>query len=256
MKFSTLMKTIVFCSFYLLSLATNAHFGAVIPQNDIISSQENPLNKIELKFFHPFEGHLMNMERPKNFSLFFGRQRMDLTEQLREKKVGKYSTWETDFKFTRPGNYTFVMTPKPYWEPSEDCYIIHYTKVVVNNLGLEEGWDNEVGIKTEIVPLNRPFGLWAGNSFQGIVKLDGKVVPFAEVEVEYLNQGKKVKAPTDSYITQVIKADKNGVFTYTMPKAGWWGFAALNTAKYKLDHNGKKKDVELGAVLWVQTRDM
>jgi hypothetical protein len=32
-------------------------------------------------------------------------------------------------------------------------------------------------------------------------------------------------------ITQVVKADANGVFTYGVPFAGWWGFAALNTAK-------------------------
>ena len=35
------------------------------------------------------------------------------------------------------------------------------------------------------------FGIqYAGNVFQGIVKLDGKPVPFAEVEVEYYNINK------------------------------------------------------------------
>ena len=34
--------------------------------------------------------------------------------------------------------------------------------------------------------------------------------------------------------------------------AGWWGFAALNAADFKLKHNGKEKDVELGAVIWVK----
>ena len=53
-------------------------------------------------------------------------------------------------------------------------------------------------------------------------------------------------------ITQAVKADGNGVFTYAAPKAGWWGFAALNTADYQMDHDGEKKDVELGAVIWVK----
>lgn len=57
------------------------------------------------------------------------------------------------------------MEPKPYFEPAEDCYIIHYTKTVVSAFGLE-GWDRELGLKTEIVPLTRPFGLYAGNVFQ------------------------------------------------------------------------------------------
>jgi hypothetical protein len=111
-----------------------------------------------------------------------------------------------------------------------------------------KGWDEQIGLKTEIVPLSKPYGLYAGNVFQGIVKLDGEPVPFCEVEVEYFNEDGKAQAPTDYMITQTIKADANGVFTYGVPKAGWWGFAALNTSEEKI----KGKDVEIGAVLWVR----
>jgi cobalt/nickel transport protein len=45
------------------------------------------------------------------------------------------------------------------------------------------------------------------------------------------------------------------VFTYAAPVAGWWGFAALNPANFKLKHNGQEKDVELGAVIWVKFHD-
>jgi cobalt/nickel transport protein len=62
-------------------------------------------------------------------------------------------------------------------------------------------------------------------------------------------------APTAYMIAQTIKADQNGVFTYAAPVAGWWGFAALNPADFKLHHNGKNKDVELGAVIWVKFHD-
>ena len=48
---------------------------------------------------------------------------------------------------------------------------------------------------------------------------------------------------------------ENGVFTYAAPKSGWWGFAALNPADFKLKHKGKDKDVELGAVIWVKFHD-
>ncbi|HIJ20835.1 MAG TPA: DUF4198 domain-containing protein, partial [Deltaproteobacteria bacterium] len=43
-----------------------------------------------------------------------------------------------------------------------------------------------------------------------------------------------------------------GVFTYAAPRSGWWGFAALNTSDEKMKHEGQDKDVEIGAVLWVQ----
>ena len=84
------------------------------------------------------------------------------------------------------------------------------------------------------------------------MKLDGKAVPYAEVEVEYYNEDGKAQAPTDYMVTQTIKADANGVFSYAAPDAGWWGFAALNTADYRLKHDGQNKDVELGAVIWVE----
>ena len=82
--------------------------------------------------------------------------------------------------------------------------------------------------------------------------MNGKAVPYAEVEIEYYNQNGKAKAPTDYMVTQTVKADQNGVFTCAVPKAGWWGFAALNKADFKIKHDGQKKDVELGAVIWVK----
>ena len=109
-----------------------------------------------------------------------------------------------------------------------------------------------MGIKTEIVPLSKPFALYKGNLFQGIVKLENKVVPYAEVEVEYYNKDQSVTAPTDYMVTQTIKADKNGVFSYAVPENGWWGFAALNTSDEKRLYKGVEKDIELGAVLWVK----
>jgi cobalt/nickel transport protein len=55
----------------------------------------------------------------------------------------------------------------------------------------------------------------------------------------------------------VIKADSRGVFSYTMPKAGWWGFAALVDGDEKMPNpDGEPVDVELGGVIWVKTVDM
>lgn len=198
----------------------------------------------------------MNMAKPGQFGVVFQRKKIDLLNTLEERKVKGFSTWQANYNIKRPGDHIFYVVPKPYWEPAEDCFIIHYTKVIVNSLGMEQGWDREVGLKTEIVPLTRPYGLWTGNVFQGIVKVKGRPVPYAEVEVEYYNQDGKVKWPADPMITQVIKADQNGVFTYAIPKAGWWGFAALNEDEEKIKYKGKPKSVEIGAVLWVKTHDM
>ena len=66
----------------------------------------------------------------------------------------------------------------------------------------------------------------------------------------------KLKAPDDPMITQAVKTDANGVFTYAMPRAGWWGFAALHTAAKKMMHDGKEYPVEIGALMWFKTHDM
>jgi cobalt/nickel transport protein len=127
---------------------------------------------------------------------------------------------------------------------------------VVTAFGDDEGWDQEIGLKTEIVPLSKPYGLYAGNVFQGIVKFDGEAVPYAEVEVEFFNETRKAQAPTAIMITQTVKADANGVFTYAAPRSGWWGFSALNEADFTLKAlSGEEKGVELGAVLWVHFED-
>ena len=237
--------------FLIFTSVAYAHFQMIIPSTNIVTHKTGNKIKLNIIFTHPFEGNMMNMEKPNKFGVMLNGKKISLLNTLKEKRINNFKTWETLYKIKRPGDYIFYVAPKPYWEPAENKYIIHYTKVIVDAYGLEEGWDNLVGLKAEIKPLVRPYGLWTGNLFRGIVLYKGKPVPYAEIEVEYYNQDRKIKAPSDPYITQVIKADKNGVFSYAMPKAGWWGFAALMEGD-KL--NGK--DVEVGALIWIKVKDM
>ena len=224
----------------------------VIPSDSMVMQGEPRQLDLVLSFSHPFEGIGMALEKPEKVFGMASGQKLDLSGRLEKTTVMGQPAWKTGFDIKRPGAYHFAMVPQAYWEPLEDCYIIHYTKTIVAAFGDDEGWDAEMGLKTEIVPLSKPFGLYAGNVFQGIVKLDGKPVPFAEVEVEYYNRDQRAQAPTEYMITQTIKADSSGVFTYSAPKAGWWGFAALTTSDKKMTFKGSEKDVELGAVIWVK----
>ena len=89
-----------------------------------------------------------------------------------------------------------------------------------------------------------------------MVLKNGAAVPFAEIEVEFVNDG-SVAAPNDAFITQVLKADANGTFSYAMPHAGWWGFAALLEADAPMTSpEGKAVPVETGALIWVKATDM
>jgi len=248
------MTFILVTCLFLLTLTGNAlaHFGMLIPSDSMVMQGDKRTVTLRLSFSHPFEGIGMELIKPNLFFVEKDGKRNDLCKLLKEAGVVGHKAWKMDYKINRPGVYIFHMEPQPYWEPSEDCFIVHYTKTVVAAFGSEEGWDKPLGLKTEIVPLTRPFGLYSGNVFQGIVMLDSKPVPNAEVEVEYYNRDGKAEAPTDYMITQVIKADTNGIFTYAVPKAGWWGFAALNTSDKKMKYKGADKDIELGAVIWVE----
>jgi cobalt/nickel transport protein len=176
----------------------------------------------------------------------------DLTGTLQETTVLDNMAWKGLYGINKPGIYTFYFVPQPYYEPAEEKYIIHMTKVYVPALGYEEEWDQMVGLKAEIQPLTRPFGLYAGNVFKGVLKFKGKPLPEADVEVEFWNAGGKVEPPNDYFVTQVVKTDDNGVFSFSPPKAGWWGFAGLAEEKNAIRHvDGKKKTAEYGAVLWV-----
>ncbi len=241
--------------FFAMNAPAKAHFGMLIPSDPMVMQGEDRAVNLQISFSHPFEMVGMEMEKPRAFGMAAQGKKTDLLKGLKATRVMGRKAWQEGFRVQRPGVYTFYMEPEPYWEPAEDCFIVHYTKTAVAAFGDDEGWDREIGLKTEIVPLTRPYGLHAGNVFQGIVKKDGKPVPFAEVEVEYFNQDGKRRAPTDFMVTQPLKADPNGVFIYAAPWPGWWGFAALTSAEYTLKLDGKDKEVELGAVLWVHFED-
>lgn len=235
------------------------HFQMIVPSANIVEEQKYSSIALELLFCHPFEGTMMNMVKPVQFGVFInGEKKEDLITTIKENKIDGFSTWKTDYRLKQPGDYVFYLEPAPYWEPAEEKFIVHYTKTVVNGFGLQEGWNTEIGLETEIIPLTRPYGLYAGNIFCGLVKVNGKPAPFTDVEIEYYNIDKKYTAPSEPFITQVVKTDGEGVFMYAMPKPGWWGFAALSERKTKLLNPQDKKEypVEIGAVIWVRCEEM
>jgi cobalt/nickel transport protein len=248
-RFATLLGLI-------LTTAALAHFQVLVPDKQLIN-RPSRIN-LELLFTHPMaNGPVMDMAKVTQFGVLVNGRKTDLTQTLKEKKIGKARTYTCSHSIRRPGDHVFYVEPAPYWEPAEQKMIVHYTKVIVSAMGDYSGWDAKVGFPVEIMPLTRPYGLWTGNAFRGIVSRNGKPVPYAEIEVEYRNDTGNIRVPDDAYETQVIKADANGVFSYVMPKAGWWGFAALVDGDEKMKApTGNLVDVEIGALMWVQTRDM
>jgi cobalt/nickel transport protein len=197
-------------------------------------------------FIHPFEQTGMSMEKPVGIYVNSTDTRLVLTQT---KKLN-HKAWNSSYVIKKPGVYQFFVQPQPYFEKSEEKFISHVPKVIISAFGLEQGWDEPLGLKYEIVPMNKPFALYAGNLFQGQVLHNGKPASNVEVEVELYNEF-GLKAPTDAHITQVVKTNKEGIFSFVMNHKGWWGFAALIEEGVK-EFEGKKYPIENGALLWIK----
>lgn len=234
-----------------------AHFQEVIPSPPLLSGDGARGIDLALTFTHPMDnGPVMPMGVPSEVGVLAGGTRTDLTAAARRTMRQGQAAYDLSYAVTAPGDHVFFIRPAPYWEPAEGKMIVHYTKVVVNAHGAEGGWDANVGLPVEIEPLTRPYGLWTGSLFRGVVRHNGQAVPFAEVEVEYRSEG-AVSAPTDTHVTQVVKADGAGTFAVTMPRAGWWGLAALVEADEPMTApTGASVPVELGGLIWVHVDDM
>jgi cobalt/nickel transport protein len=239
-----------FVSFFIM-LNVHGHFGMIIPSKRFIDKDTGNKIDLDLSLSHPFSYKGMDMGKPLEFGVFLNGKRHSLTDMLKEKEIMGSGGWTSTCTVKRPGVYQFYMVPEPYWEPAEDIYIQHITKVVVPTYGMEKGWFTEIGLKAEIVPLARPFGLYAGNTFQGIVKIDGKISPNIHVEIVYYNKNCKIKTRNPYLKHQYVRTDPNGIFTYTPPAPGWWGFAALTEDKVMKSYQGKNKHIELGAIIWI-----
>jgi cobalt/nickel transport protein len=228
----------------LLAVCANAHFLTFLSNTDNIQSKEQSTLKFDAMFIHPFEQTGMTMVKPKG--IFLGDEKLP----LKETKKLEHKAWTSEYKVKRPGVYKFHAVPEAYFEPAEEKYIIHVPKLIISAFGLEDGWDEPLGLKYEIIPLTKPFGLYSGNLFQGKVLHNGKAAANVEVEVELYNEF-GLKAPSDAHITQVVKTDDNGVFSFVMNHKGWWGFAALIEEGEK-EFQGKMYPIENGALMWVK----
>lgn len=237
--------------------AVLGHFQELIPSAEALTAETGHQLGLELRFTHPMEqGPVMAMGEPVRFGVLGPSGPEDLKGLLQAITLEGKTAYQANHLVKQPGDYVYFIEPAPYWEPAEGVMIVHYTKVVVNAFDAQIGWDAELGLPVEIIPLVRPYGLWTGNLFRGLVKKGGKPVPYAELEVEWRNDG-SLKPPTVAHVTQVIKADGQGVFSYAMPRAGWWGFAALLEGDEPMTNpEGAQVPVEQGALMWVRVQDM
>ncbi|WP_424944927.1 DUF4198 domain-containing protein [Aliiroseovarius crassostreae] len=219
-----------------------------------------------LIFWHPMEsGHAMDMAAPQEFFMIHNGQKTDLLDRVApatfKGKHNEAAAFTASVPVKRSGDYVVVTVPAPYYEESEDIYIQQITKSVLNRNTLPTDWDQPVGLPTEILPLNKPYNVITGSTFSGVVLSEGKPVAGAEIEIEYTAAEPDLatfSAPDSTVEAMpggaiVAITDANGVFTFGIPKAGFWGFAALGSGPVT-EHEGK--ELSQDAVLWIHASDL
>lgn len=258
------------------SLGASAHFLVMYtPETALLRGADLPFHFV---FTHVFAGGpTMPLEKPEKFyyvkreGRFTPTEETDLMQYLEEitweSGDGAVQAWRADIPRAMVrslGDYQFVLEPKPYLEEDEGLYIQQFTKVMVNVGGVPGNWYETLGLPAEIHALNKPYANWTGGVFRGIVLNDGIPVPYSQVEVEYLNHPLDIEdkrfedeglidPPHPAFGAMVLMTNEFGEFSFALPKAGWWGFAALSVGP-ETEYNGMPLSQD--AILWVQAKDL
>lgn len=252
----------------LLGLASSAHAHFQLLYTPQLNHAEPATLPFKLVFTHPAgNGAVMDMADPEAFFVVHRGQRSDLLDQLEpitwNGAHNQGRAFEAAIPVRRNGDHVFVLAPAPYHEEG-DGYIQQFTKTIVNRGGAPSDWNEPVGLPAEIVPLVKPYALYAGMLFSGQVLSDGEPLPGAEIEVEFLNHDVimekntlrsegHLEFPSPAFETFVTHADANGIFHFALPHAGFWGFAALDVGPVT-EHEGEPLAQE--AVIWVQVHEL
>jgi cobalt/nickel transport protein len=241
-----------------------AHFLTIYTPETMLEDDSRPL-LVDVIFWHPlFTGEVLDMVKPREFQVTHSVRDRSLLDRL---SPITFRTWsDTGAAFTAEvplsgeGDYVLSVVPEPYWDEDEQIYIQQIAKTYINVGHEVTEWYRPVGLPAEIVPINRPYDVYVGSTFTGVVLSNDEPVAGAEIEVEYIAALPDVRTHTtgqpdvtgtkmESIITY---SDANGYFTFGLPRAGWWGFAALGVGP-EFRFNGKQLSQD--AVLWVQARE-
>lgn len=264
MKLNSLAMVLATSAACLSPIAASAHFLLHYTESSLIDRPGDV--PVGLIFWHPMaNGHAMDMGQPEEFYMIHNGEKTDLSDRLAPASFkgaeNEAAAYRASIPVKRSGDYVVVTVPAPYYEQSEDIYIQQITKTVLNRNTLPTDWDQPVGLPTEILPLNKPYNVLVGSTFSGQVLAEGKPVVGAEIEIEYMASEPDLEAfattnPTVGEMpggTIVAITDANGVFTFGVPKAGYWGFAALGSGP-ATEHDGK--ELSQDAVLWIEATDL
>lgn len=263
-------------------LASSAAFAhTVVMHTDEMALMRSADVTMPLVFTHATDGGPTMPMEIQSFDLYSGREffvqqtsLMDTLEPVqwldridengREHRVDAFVANIPRETIRSLGDYQLMLTTEPYYDPSDEIYIQQFVKVILNVGGAQTNWYTMVGAPAEIHALKTPYANWVGETFSGVVYSDGEPVPYARLEIDYLNYEPDMENlrfaeeprilpshPSYKYISMIT--NDRGEFHFGIPHAGWWAIAALGVGpEYSKDGVYMSQD----AILWVYAEDV
>ena len=177
-------------------------------------------------------------------------ERRDLLGDMEESLYLDTKAWGANVAIDQPGLYQFITETRPRLNAERQCFEQQYVKSILPVCGVEEGWERPAGLRLEILPLTRPFGLTAGSSFTGkALGPDGPLVN-ARVYMDRIRTEKKT-GPLPWQHDLEARTDADGQFTFIPGAPGWWCCVVEVPGQPLKGPDGQPTPLILGSVLWL-----
>lgn len=234
-----------------------AQVTVLVPSAPSVEKKASPQEvDMLMTLMKPFKNQAIAMDMPQMFaSLRFENgaeqpERQDLLGDVEEIRYLGQKAWGANIALEKAGLYQFIMESRPWWNEAKNHYLQQVCKVVLPVLGQGEGWSVPAGLGFEIVPLTRPFGLYAPAIFSGRALLSGKPQVNIPVRMGRINIEKK-SVPTPWHEELAARTNQAGEFSFVVSQPGWWYCEAIIPGDPLKGPDGEMKPMEFGSILWL-----
>ncbi len=224
-----------------------------------------PTMPMQIQSFTQHSGRSIRMEETDLMDSLAPIQWLNrIDENGEEIRVDAFSASIARDQIRSLGDHQLVVVTEPYYDVNDEIYIQQFVKVILNVGGGQTNWFSTLGLPTEIQALKTPYANWVGETFSGVVYSEGYPVPFARLEIDYLNYAVDAenarfsevpyiaaRHPSYKYISMIT--NENGEFHFGIPAAGWWAIAALGTGP-----EIRYEDIYMSqdAILWIYAENV
>ncbi len=233
-----------------------AHFSILLPE----TTPDSPGEPAVWRFFtgHPYECELLDTPAPASVRVRHpdGRTWTDLTPRpahiaAPDDPTGpKITAQAFEFRPAARGCHLVCVTTPQTFDPHENT-VVQDSVLCPLRVGTRNGWDHPADTPIELVPLTMPFGLEPGFAVRFQLRLHGRPVAGAEVEIEKYHRRRPQTLPADeSLITRVAKTDDHGYLVATLDEPGWWVLCG-SAEDGRATHQGREHPLVRRALYWL-----